>query len=327
MRALALAVLLLSALLAGCAEATPPALSESAFDDLDVQVTATTGAIRGVVVDERIVPIQGAKIALTGSVEQSATSDAQGRFTFSNLAPGVYFLAARASLHEPAQTSVDVIAGVAEPPITKLLLTRLFSQEPFVEQVKIDGFIQCNQAGIVYGSAPCITDFTGLGGVGATLNGTVPGCTPGGCAPQLRRVLTEQRGFRYAVGPGWQQIVQEMTWQESSDTFSKMGITFSYNETQRIASHWYARSDSTSPLRMQIDVGVVHPDAQIPDGYPDRIPEEGHPDLYYFVGVRQDMFPVPAVAINQNFQVFSTAFYYGLPIEGWSIVNGDPLPF
>jgi Carboxypeptidase regulatory-like domain len=326
MRPVAAAVLLLGALLAGCSDPEPSALSDSAFDDLDLEVSATTGAIRGVVVDERIVPIAGASVALTGgAAEQAAMSDDQGRFTFSNLAPGVYFLAAQAALHEPAQTSVDVVAGVAEPPVTKLLLTRLFTQEPFVEQVKNDGFIQCNQAGIVYASAPCVTDFTGL--AGSNLNGTVPGCTPGGCAPQLRRILTEQRGFTYAVGPGWQQIVQEMTWQESSDTFSRMGITFSYNETQRIASHWYARSDSTSPLRMQIDVGVVHPDAQIPEGYPDRIPAEGHPDLYYFVGVRQDTFPVPAVAVNQNFQIFSTAFYYGLPPVDWSIVNGDPLPF
>jgi hypothetical protein len=173
----------------------------------------------------------------------------------------------------------------------------------------------------VYGSAPCITDFTGQ--VSGPLNGTGP-CTPSGCAPQLRRILTEQRGFRTAVGPGWQLLVLEMTWQETSETFDRMGITFSYNETQRPASHWYARSDSTSPMRMEIRTGVVDETHQ---GEPEMIPPEGHSDLYYFVGVRQSMFPAPNLAVNQQFQLFSTYFYYGLPTEGWSIVNGDPLPF
>lgn len=315
-------LLLLAGGLAGCADAgEADPVEGTEFDDLDVRVSATTAAVVGIVVDERIVPVVGAQVALTGAgVERAMATDGQGRFAFADLAAGTYFLGASSPAHTPAQTSVEAVAG-AEPAPVKLLLTRLFQQDPFVEQRKFDGFIQCNQAGIYYGSAPCITDFTGA--AGGTLNGTA-GCTQAGCAPQLRRVLTEQRGFRTAVDGGWQSIVLEMTWQESSETFRRMGITFSYNETQRPASHWYARSDSESPLRMEIKAGEPDDTSQ---GEPDMIPPEGHADLYYFVGVRQDMFPVPAVALNQNFQVFQTTFYYAIPPEGWSIVNGDPLPF
>jgi hypothetical protein len=318
-----MAVPFLLALLAGCSgDPDPDAAAAEDFSGVDVAVSATTGAIRGIVVDERIAPIGEATVGLKGAnVEQSATTDDQGRFAFSNLQPGTYFLAVTALLHQDGQTSVEVVAGVAEPPIVKVQLPRLFTQQPFVEQTKVDGFIQCNQAGVVYGSAPCITDFTGQ--ASGPLNGTGP-CTPSGCAPQLRRVLTEQRGFRSSVGPGWQTLVLEMTWQESSETFDRMGITFSYNETQRPASHWYARSDSTSPMRMEIKTGVVDDTHQ---GEPEMIPPEGHSDLYYFVGVRQSTFPVPSVAVNQQFQLFTTWFYYGLPPEGWSLVNGDPLPF
>lgn len=321
---LAFAALSIAASLAGCAAggAADETIPDPGFEDIDLEVSATTGAIRGVVVDERIVPILGATVTATGAgTEQSTETDEEGRFVFGGLEPGTYFLAATSTLHTSAQTSAEVVAGVEEPPLTRILLQRLFDQEPFVEQQKFDGFIQCNQAGVYYSSAPCVTDFTGA--AGGTLNGTA-GCTPAGCAPQLRRVLTEQRGFRTSVGPGWQTIVLEMTWQESSDTFERMGITFSYNETQRPASHWYARSDSTSPLRMEIKAGVVDETHQ---SEPEMIPLEGHPDLYYFVGVRQSTFPVPSVAVNQAFQVFQTTFYYALPPADWSFVANDPLPF
>lgn len=323
MRAVLLASALLATLAAGCAAGSPEqAMPDAGFEDLDVQVSATTGAIRGVAVDERIVPIQGATVRASGlGFEDSTQTDEEGRFVFSNLQPGTYFLQAEGPLHKAAQTSTEVVAGVAEPPLVRLLLERLFDQEPFVEQIKTDGFIQCNQAGVYYGSAPCVTDFTGV--VGGPLNGTGP-CTPSGCAPELRRILDEQRGFRTAVGPGWQSIVLEMVWQETSETFDRMGITFSYNETQRPASHWYARSDSTSPMRMEVKTGVVDDTHQ---GEPEMIPPEGHSDLYYFVGVRQSMFPAPNVAVNQAFNLFQTTFYYGVPPEGWSLVNGDELPF
>jgi len=329
MRTIPLAFLLVATVLAGCAGGSPSADDTvppgTNFDDIDVPVSATTGAIRGIAVDERIVPIEGATVKVTGAaVDESTQTDAEGRFVFGDLEPGTYFLAASSPLHASAQASVEVVAGVAEPPLTRVLMERLFAQEPFVEQQKFDGFIQCNQAGVVYASAPCITDFTGL--AGGSVNGTGP-CTAGGCAPQLRRILTEQRGFRTAVGPGWQSIILEMVWTESSDTFEEMGITFSFNETQRPGTHWYARSESLSPLWMEIKVGVPGPGEQIPEGTPEMIPAEGHNDLYYFVGVRtSDAHPV-AVAVNQQFQVFQTSFYFAVPPEGWSFVNNDPLPF
>ncbi|HUR24835.1 MAG TPA: carboxypeptidase-like regulatory domain-containing protein [Candidatus Thermoplasmatota archaeon] len=326
-RPLLLVLLLFAAALAGCAGGGAPkeAVADPGFEDIDLQVTATTGAIRGIVVDERIVPIKGATVKATGAgLEKSAETDEEGRFVFAGLEPGTYFLAATSPLHKASQTSAEVVAGVEEPPLTRILLDRLFAQEPFVDQQKFDGFIQCNQAGVYYSSAPCITDFSSS--AGPTLNGTGP-CTPSGCAPQLRRVLSEHRGFRTAVGPGWQSIVLEMVWTESSETFDEMGITFSYNETQRPASHWYARSESLSPLLMEIKLGVPGPNEQIPDGTPELIPPEGHSDLYYFVGVRTSDAHPAALAVNQPFQVFQTTFYFAVPPEGWSFVNEDPLPF
>lgn len=324
MRALLVAFVVVVVGLAGCAgdKAPEEPVPVTDFEDLPVEVTETTGAIRGIVVDERITPILGAEVTITGAVTQSTVTDKEGRFVFDGLEPGTYFLAATSSLHTGAQTSVEVVAGVAEPPLTRILLQRLFDQEPFIVQNKHDGFIECNQAGVYYASAPCVTDFTGL--VSGNVNGTGP-CNRAGCAPVLRTILRENRGFHIAVNPGWQAIIWEMVWEESSATFDTMGVTVSYNVTQRPASHNYATYGSKSPLRMQIDLGVDFEPSNAVE--PELIAPEGRPDLYYFVGVRQTVFPVPNVALNQPFQLFSTLFYYGVPPEGWSLVNGDESPF
>lgn len=324
------ALLLVVPVLAGCADKGPKADSTSdTFDDLDLEATATTGVIRGVVVDERIVPVADATINLGGAAEQrEATSDGEGRFAFDGLEPGTYFLTAKHLLYTEVQTTVEVVAGISEPAITKVLLVRKFSQDPFHEQHAHDAFIQCNQAGAYYASAPCVTDFTGIamgywpGAAGA--RPCPPGrqcCTAAGCAQELRRIQEENRGFHVTLGPGWQTLIYEMTWKESSDTFSALGLTVSYNETERCACHNYASTGSAAPYRLQIDLGVDHPNSNPTE--PQLIPPEGLPAMYYFIGARSS----PALVINQKVQLFSTFFHFGVPEEGWSFIAGDPFPF
>lgn len=329
MRGLPVASLLALTVLAGCTGGgdggDPQSTGEAgaSFDDIDVEATATTGIIRGVVVDDRIVPVEGAEVAVTGAdFNRSMATDAEGRFALDGLQPGTYFIAAKSPLHNEQQTTHEVVAGDNDPKTVKIQLTRLFSQEPFVEPFKATGFIQCNQAGVYYGSAPCVTDFTGI--VSGPLSGVGP-CTPAGCAPQLRTVQSENRGFHTAVGAGWQRLIFEMQWDESSDTFNRLGITVSYNATQRPASHNYMSVGSTSPLRAELVLGVDHENSNAVE--PELLVPEGRPDLYYFVGVRQDQFPIPNVAINQQFEIFTHFFYYGIPPEGWSFIAGDPMPF
>lgn len=315
MRVVALSVVLLASLvLAGCAgsPAEPePASDAAAFEDLGVQATATKGVLLGVVVDEAIRPIDGAQVQLTlpdaGTKEE--TTDDQGRFAFGDLDPGTYILNVRHALYTATQTSAEVLAGDDDPPVVRVQLARLFSQDPYTELIAFDGYLACAySAGL---SSTCVNDYTRLAGA-------VPGCQ-GGCLRDynVSQAAGNIREYRTNVGAGWQSIIFEMTWTPTLQGIgTELGITVSYF-TRTSTGHWYASDDQPNPLRMQVDVGVEGPNQQ---EEPTLIPAEGLQDLFVFFGAGD-------IAVNQRFQSYQTNFYYGLPEEGWSFVAGDPLPF
>lgn len=75
--------------LAGCSQGGSPDEADVNLPDLGLEATATTGLIRGVVVDEAIRPIEGAKISLqAGSASQETTTTPEGAFGFDGLEPG-----------------------------------------------------------------------------------------------------------------------------------------------------------------------------------------------------------------------------------------------
>ena len=154
MRPLPVVAILAASLLAGCTDGGPsadPADDPSAFDD--VQVSDTTGAIRGIVYDATITPLPGALVQVTGG--PNATTDDQGAFVFSNLQPGDYFLTVTKAGYLATQQSVGVVAGQLEPPVTKVQLLVDAAQQPFVELYQWTGFLQCGANLIVRSVNPC----------------------------------------------------------------------------------------------------------------------------------------------------------------------------
>src|ERR1041385_8203063 len=98
------ALLLASVAFAGCAgSARSP--SGDPLQDVHVAATATTGVIRGIVVDIAIHPVAGARTLRTNS---SAT----GAFGFQGLPAGTYFIEAHRRGYATSRTGVDVEAGV-----------------------------------------------------------------------------------------------------------------------------------------------------------------------------------------------------------------------
>lgn len=150
-----LSIVLVGVLLAGCASKAPPAQAEDEFD-IELAPTATTGVIRGVVVDEGIRPIANAVIVLKGTVPVNTTSNTNGAFGFSGLEPGTYFMEVSKLGFFSVQSSADVVAGQAEPPIVKILLKTDVASIPFWQAQEYEGYIQCTTSVLVLCGAPAI---------------------------------------------------------------------------------------------------------------------------------------------------------------------------
>ncbi len=135
--------LLMFAMLAGCSEEATKAEPEAEVDAFkDIKVADDKGVIRGVVVDQTIMPIADATIQITGN-GASTTSDADGAFLFVDLEPGSYFLEIKKPGYEPVQANSDVVAGVTDPAIVKVLLERKTSGIPYAETIPFSGYVQC----------------------------------------------------------------------------------------------------------------------------------------------------------------------------------------
>ncbi|HUR24596.1 MAG TPA: carboxypeptidase regulatory-like domain-containing protein [Candidatus Thermoplasmatota archaeon] len=153
------APLLLTVLLAGCSQgggAATPEPAEPAFENLELEATATTGVIRGVIVDEAVRPVANATVTLNSETARETRSNADGAFGFAALEPGTYFLQVTKLGYFPVQQSAEVVAGVAEPPIVKILLQTDAASTPFWQGQVFEGFVECTTSILVLCGAPAI---------------------------------------------------------------------------------------------------------------------------------------------------------------------------
>lgn len=307
------ALLALAIVLAGCSDGGDPGAASASpdeFDDLGLRATATTGILLGVVVDDTIRPLAGAAVdlAVPGGGNRTATTDGEGRFAFGGLEPGSYLLRASLLNHQAAQTTAQVEAGVDDPPVVRVQLARLYSQEPYSVPQKIEGFIQCGYAVGGVMSSVCLNDYTHFVG-------------PYTCR-ECEHIL-DRRGGDFSTDAGWQTMVFEMDWTPSAQgTSPEMRLTVSH--FPRPASHWYCGGAGTSPVLVRMEVGVVCEDQQ---DEPELVPPEGELNMTLFGAANAPDGQPAAVAWSQQFTVYVHQFYHGKPPEGWSFVAGDQPPF
>jgi hypothetical protein len=312
MRGILAAGLLVCVVLAGCADdgsGGDETASTEDFSDLGVEATDDTGVILGVVVDTSIRPIKDAEVTIVADgTNKTTTTDAEGRFAFGELAPGFYIVSAKHLLYAPAQTQAEVVAGEDQPRVTRLLLERLFAQDPYMgPPIKFEGFIQCGYEiqGI---SSLCFNDYETL------LVPDIP--------PTLKEVF-DNRGYVTQVEANWQTLIFELTWKPSAQgTSEEMFVLVSF--WNRTASDWYGQEGGSNPVLIRFETGEVHPTADDEDP---MIPPEGHPDLYAYGGIARPSSQPAAIGFSQTFTIYQNSFFFGKPPEGWSFVNGDEDPF
>lgn len=292
--AVLLAAVLSASVLAGCSaeEAAPPEVP--GVEDLALEATATTGVIRGVVVDDAIRPVPNATVTLAGATEAVTTSTAAGAFGFEGLDPGTYFLRIERKGFQAVQQSADVVAGVADPPIVKVLLPRLPGFQPYVAVRAFEGFIECTTSFLVLCGLPNLQ--TG------------------------ENYTNDRYTWTWFFEPNATLMQAEMSW-ESSQALSPT-MYFEMEPDGDCDDGFFNRTEGPSPIYATLNA------SQIEDG-----PLDMECGVYFslFSGHNEPLPRQPytgwgiGVTAQQRFTMFSHAFYDFLPPAGWRFsVDGEP---
>lgn len=302
-----LAASLLMMSLAGCAEEAPTEEGGGEFDDLDLQAGEDTGLIRGVVVDAAVVPVQGATVTLDGPGGPTATTNAAGAFGFSDVEPGIHQLLVDRTGYVATQTSVDVKAGVEQPPVVKVLLEHDANELPYVQAFHFQGYIECSVTSPAYRVAVC----------------SLPG---------LSSVTDDEFLAVYEIqqDPRWVQA--EMVWESTQALGDHMLLNVEVSAARETT---VKEGNGTSPLvvtgyREDIErsgmatSGIMQQrvfNFQKPETTP-PVPVCGIPDpinggSYCARGV--------GATVSQSFEVFTHVAYRFQPADGWQFtVDGAP---
>lgn len=304
MRAFLVSLSLVAVVLAGCSEGggpsdpceLDPAACGPTIDPNDVD--KGKGVIRGVVIDPSITPIEGATVVLTGSQDEAVT-DANGAFVFLNLEPATYFLTASKPGYSTVQQSVGVEAGVAQPPVTKIMLEQLPGTEPFSSFLQYSGYIGCafKAANYVF---------------------------PNQCEPIGDPDTYDILDFGTQIVP--QMVQTEIIWEQTQEIGRDLG-TIQYVEDaeggrQRVGNVW-----GPSPLICTVTLADDCDNGDGTGGGGDGLNETGFPGKYFasvYAACYQQCVigAVGAGAIlQQDYTLLAGAFFNHLPPEGWTLIN------
>lgn len=316
-RSLLLAVAVASVVLAGCSSGPKKASGGvgAPGDVPDITATSTTGGIHGFVVDQEIKPLKGVAI-LVNPGAHNTTTNVDGAFAVSNLEAGTYFIKASHPLYATVQQSVEVVAGVLDPPDVKLQLQRTIFAQPYITSEKFDGFIVCSAGHSLVGyseecgegvGTPCVQPPIPCGRVGGQANNHI------------------QYDF-YVDNPSVQTILVELNWEPTAQTAAS-GQLLTYVSTGWVCDPFcggntFVTGAGPSPLYIRADNDTV---SGLKLNATSKITAFtwANPDTTDPTGTA----PTPSLILNQPYQLFVTKSYY-LPLPAdWSLVKGDAPPF
>ena len=305
------ALVLASAALAGCSGGGKKDGPDSQdFQDLGLQASSTTGVLRGVVVDPAIRPVAGASVTVSGPGSGTATTNADGLFGFSGLAPGTYFVrAAKAGFNE-TQTSADVVAGVDEPAIVKVLLTPDPSKAPYVSTYIFEGFIECSGSFVAVGFAACSS----------------------------AGFPNDKFSAQYPLDKPPQWVQSEAVWESTQAVSPGLDVVYSYQGADVLYTN-YVEARGPSPLLLQANESVAaSADTGLGNGTdllirvfnepvegtrpPDPVGGDNCVDRPALGGCATGV----GVTVEQSFNIVTNVFYGFVPDPSWRYTVDGPYP-
>lgn len=227
---LLVALSLATGLLAGCADGPAADGSPGAHDGLGRDLMAGRGLIRGRVVDDQNLPVEGARLAIKDTLLQT-TSDDAGSFLFVNVEPGtVTVVVSRIGyLGGGKRTLVEADAETQ----LLLVLLPLLTHERFIDtRGPYKGFMSCGWSTPgVRGIYPSVTYDCGTLG----FQDLAP------LGPSRNAFLFDLRSVNYHT------IIGETRWTTNPGGPSELQTLFSH--VGGGGSHWWCAAEGESPIQ------------------------------------------------------------------------------
>ncbi len=296
-------LLVVATVLAGCASSPAAPVVDDFELGEDLVATKDTGVVRGVVVDNTIVPVEGVLVTLKGT-GLNATTNAAGAFGFSNIDPGNYFLEATKAGFQSAQSNVEVKAAVDTPPVVRIVIEADPSTAPFVIPMTFKGHMGCSLSYIALCGLPVISE-----------------------ASEDAFLAT----FPFDSTPQW--INLESVWEGTQPTGDQMNLNM--GATPAGPATTFATAQGPSPLlttaneTVLTDAGVGAGNDLVGRMFAWEMEGTGiddHTGQCVYV-VLTTYCQGPGMAIDQDFVFYVHAFYNWVPVEDWRFTrDGEPTP-
>ena len=309
MRAFLAAAAITMLMVSGCAADPDPSaeggLPPADFENLELVATATTGVIRGIVVDAAIRPVPGAAVTLKSGSPETVETTGDGAFGFDELPPGTYFLSVHKIGFNDVQQSADVVAGVEEPPVVKVQLVADGKPAPFYAEYKVEGIIECGTSFV----AAC-------GGVHDVV---VIACVESGGAVCLPQPTNDAYSAFLAIDGTPDYVQTEMVWETTQALGDSMSYALRYADKETYDGGMYEDGfgsfEGPSPLLGHVS-GEDAADAELGN----------RTGLVFsiFSGGAQGT-PL-GVTVEQSYTFFIHAFYGYEPAEGWRFTDAGTVP-
>ncbi|MCA1812166.1 MAG: carboxypeptidase-like regulatory domain-containing protein [Halobacteriales archaeon] len=316
-------------LLSGCSSKATTDTITGAVDDLQLEATATTGVIRGVVVDEGIRPLAGVLLTATSQGSSfTANSTSTGSFGFQGLPPGTYFVKAHKLGFRDTQVSTEVHAGVSDPHPLKVLLSLDSTYvKPYASATVFKGFIECGVVTPGVGIAVC-----------SIPNGTTCGNDPVPCSAN---VTSDNFSMFIAVDGGVPLWIQhELVWDATQAAGNQFSLVARTATAEGFQGGSYEKDLPDQPTGESPLLAVVN--TTTIKEYDIGRNGTGLAPAVFTGGVEGTGSQVCApdtpatnpfcafdtgVTLEQDFTMYTHVFYGFLPPEGYRFSNdGEPVP-